>query len=442
MKFQIDWQPHGPNAAQEERATIADLHIVIGGGNACENERPRRRGKGATTTASRNVRRTEYASVSVYPLATEIAFNWWHLFGSRDDAKLQLADGRGGYAVPNIQLTFDGAGFTARCQPLEYDNPAIRFTHRGVERLTRAAAESALADFVEGVRGRLAEAKVRDSGLQLRWERVQRSRESADEAAFCEAAGALGLDPYELDDAVADFIMDAGAWFGGEPLLELLSGLCMVKRSQVLSKRTLAWLHTAESRPADRSLLPAIDDLRHGMGDVRRAPAGEMPWCAGYRCAREARRRLNVGSAERFDISTLAARLGGLQFTPADGSVSGLRAVVATTTETHVHLRKESSRYAPLSELFALGRAVGDAVANPRAKRAVVNDLRETGAARQATSRAFAAEFLAPIDEIRSMLEDGKVHDDIAADFGVSKEIVERQLQNQERIAEACAIAA
>ena len=432
MKFQIDWQPHAP---LEERATIADLRIAIGGGNACANEQQRRRGQGVTTTASRNVRRTEHATVSVYPLAAEIAFNWWHLFGSRD-AKLQLADGRGGYAVPNIQLTFDGAGFTASCRPLTYDNPPIRFTHGDTERLTRAEAESALADFVDDVQVRLAEAEVRNSGLQLRWDRVQRSRESADEAAFCEAAGALGFDPYEIDSAVADFIMDAGAWFRGEPLLELLSGL----RSRAPGKDALAWLRTAESRPADRSLLPVIDDLRQGMADTPRAAAGEMPWCAGYRCAREARRRLNIGAAERFDVSTLAARLDGPRFATAEGRVSGLRAVVATTAETHVHLRKESSRYARSGELFALGRAVGDAVANPPAERSAVNDLHE--AARQATSRAFAAEFLAPIDEIRSMLEDGKAHNDIAADFGVSKKVVERQLQNQDHIDEACAIAA
>lgn len=390
-------------------------------------------------TASRNVWRTENATVSVYPLAAEIAFNWWHLFGSRD-ARLELADGRSGYAVPNILLTFDGAGFTASCQPLTYDNPPIRFTHGDTERLTRAEAESALAGFVECVRGRLAEAKVRDSGLQLRWERVQRSRESADEAAFCEAAGALGFDPYEIDDAVADFIMDAGAWFHDEPLLELLSGLRKVDRSRAPGKGTLAWLRTAESRSADRSRLPAIDDLRQGMADTRRAAAGEMPWCAGYRCAREARRRLDIGTAERFDVSTLAARLGGPRFATAEGGVSDFRAVVATTAETHVHLRKESSRYAHLSELFALGRAIGDAVANPPAERSAVNGLHD--AARQATGRAFAAEFLAPINEIRSMLEDGKVHDDIAADFGVDLELVERQLQNQDRIDEACAIAA
>ena len=169
MKFQIGWQPQGPNVAPEERATIADLRIFIGDGNACANERPSCRGEGET--ANRNVPPSECATVSVYPLAAEIAFNWWHLFGARD-AKLQLADGRGGYAVPDVQLAFDGSGFIACCQPLAYDNPDIQFTHRGAERLTRAEAESALTEFIECVHGQLTEASVRESGLQLRWARV------------------------------------------------------------------------------------------------------------------------------------------------------------------------------------------------------------------------------------------------------------------------------
>ena len=196
----------------------------------------------------------------------------------------------------------------------------------------------------------------------------------------------------------------------------------------------MAWLREAESRSADRTLLPAIDDLRQGVADTRRAAAGEMPWCVGYRCAKEARRRLNIGTAERFSVSTLAARLGGCRFAVAEGSVSGLRAVVAKPAETHVHLRKVGSRY-PLSELFALGRAVGDAVTNPPADRSPVNDLHD--AVRQAASRAFADEFLAPVDGIRSMQEDRMSHGEIAADFCVSKEVVKRQLQNQERIVAA-----
>ena len=104
---------------------------------------------------------------------------------------------------------------------------------------------------------------------------------------------------------------------------------------------------------------------------------------------------------------------------------------------THVHLRKVNSRYRDSSGLFAFARAIGDAVANPPAERSAVNDLHD--ATRQATGRAFAAEFLAPVDEVLSMQEDGKDLSEMAERFGVAKDVVERQLQNRDRIQEACA---
>lgn len=147
--------------------------------------------------------------MSVYPLAEEIAFNWWRLFGGRD-TELQLVDGRGGYAVPDVRLAYDGAQFEARCEPIEYENPKVRFTVPCGERLTRAQAEAALTDFVERVVAQLAAGGVRESGLQLRWARVQASRRNAEESAFCEAAGALGIDPYGVaaDLGVAEEVVE------------------------------------------------------------------------------------------------------------------------------------------------------------------------------------------------------------------------------------------
>lgn len=66
-----------------------------------------------------------------------------------------------------------------------------------------------------------------------------------------------------------------------------------------------------------------------------------------------------------------------------------------------------------------------------------MNDL--PFASRQACGRAFAAEFLAPVDEVRSMREDGLDAISIADEFGVSTEVVARQLENAERIRQACA---
>jgi Zn-dependent peptidase ImmA (M78 family) len=89
-----------------------------------------------------------------------------------------------------------------------------------------------------------------------------------------------------------------------------------------------------------------------------------------------------------------------------------------------------------VSEIFAFTRAIGDAVCFPGTRRAVVNDLHN--ADRQAAARAFAAEFLAPIDEVLSMWGDGADIATIADELNVSTEVVQRQLENQDRIKAAC----
>lgn len=434
MRFEVDWLPDGPNAAPEERATVADLRIFIADRNACMHEQPRRPAKKSSgASVHRNVRRGDAATVSLYPLAEEIAFNWWCLFGGRD-SELALAEGRGGYALPDVRLAFNGAALAARCLPIDYANPEVWFTVGAGEWLRRADAESALAELVEKVVRKLVASRLRDSGLQLRWQRVRESRQDADETAFCEAIGALGLDPYDLHDTDAEFVVSMGAMFSGEPLQELLAGL----PRRTSGTDIMAWLRNAEARSPERSSLPALAELRKDLGNGDPpVTIGDPPWRIGYRCARLARRRLNLGAGERFDVAKLARRLGGDRFEVA-ASVSGLRAVVANRGDaTHVHLRAAAPCHGATSELFALARALGDAVVNPPAERSVVNDLHQ--AARQATGRAFAAEFLAPIDEILSLQEDGKDLNEMAAALGVAEEVVGRQQENQQRIASACA---
>ena len=90
----------------------------------------------------------------------------------------------------------------------------------------------------------------------------------------------------------------------------------------------------------------------------------------------------------------------------------------------------------PWSQTFNLARAVGDAVCYRDDSLFVVNRLH--GAQRQAMGRAFAAELLAPAEEVRSMLMDGYDVPDIAGRFKVSERVVAHQLDNYDRVVEAC----
>ena len=74
---------------------------------------------------------------------------------------------------------------------------------------------------------------------------------------------------------------------------------------------------------------------------------------------------------------------------------------------------------------------VGDAVIFPTPKNSVVNGLQH--AERQASGRAFAAELLAPIDEIVGIAEKESDERVIADEFDVSKSVISYQLENHER---------
>lgn len=417
MKFSIDWEGGDRSSDDIDLLAAGALRVLVDRANVCEF-REAWDGKAG-----------EALPVSVYPLAEGVAMDWWRLFGDRD-AQFCATAHRGGYAMPDIRLEFDGVGFEVACRPCRYENPPVYFPNGAAERLERKDAERALGEFLAGVIGRLEERGVRDSGLQQQWRLVQASREDPEEAAFCEAAGALGLDAYDMSDADAAFIEDSGALFDGEALAEFLSGLRRVsgRKAAVDSIRRL------ESRPRYKSRLPELERLRAAApGD---SGAGKRkPWEAGYRSAREARRMLDAPQSERFRSVTVLARcLGAPDFesAPLAPEVSAL--VETVHDETRVHLRRFGNQ---TGWLFAFARAIGDAVANPPTRRSAVNSLHY--ASRQACGRAFAAEFLAPIDEILSMRNDGLDTDAVADEFGVSAELVERQEDNADRIRRACA---
>src|SRR5436309_1103723 len=70
---------------------------------------------------------------------------------------------------------------------------------------------------------------------------------------LCLAAGALGLDPYSLDDKDARLIEQSATIFKGEQLREFLSAI------QVSSAETaLGWIEREEDRLGSRIALPNL----------------------------------------------------------------------------------------------------------------------------------------------------------------------------------------
>lgn len=418
MRYSVDWQDDAENAALEERETVADLRIWLNENNV--------------TLHLIDGVSVDHLTISLYGLAEGLVHDWWNLFGGRDE-EVSLVKHRSGYLIPDIRLSFDGSIFEISAHQRIYRNPEARFWVGPAEVMTRAQAEGQLDKFVDDVLSRLRERNVAGTSAELRWARVRASRMDADEAAFCEAAGALGLDPYQIDEQSAALIENAAAHFQGEPLTEFLAG-----GGRADKRKLLEWVERVDGRAEDDSLLSQLRSVAEQTAS--QAPVSETAesWALGYRRAKALRRVLNLGSVDRIrSYRKLAEMVGAAKSYELAPRIDGLRAMRSDhESGIHIHLRDHgTSQYAESGHLFSFARAVGDAACFPEPGKAPVNELHF--AYRQAAGRAFAAELLAPICEIRAMFEDGYDTVSVAEEFGVATNVVERQWENRSRIENA-----
>lgn len=418
MKFSVDWLEGAPNRAPEERATAAEFQIWLGGSNATLHV----------------VREQSDTSVHmpVYSLAEGLALDWWRLFGSRED-EISLRRYRSGYAVPDIRMRFDGATFEVHAEQMSYHNPDVRFWAGQSETLSREEAEKTLGEFIATVLERLQERSILATTAALRWARVQTSMSDPEERAYCEAASALGEDPYAVTDDTAEVVEKFSKIFRGEALTEFLAGA-----RNTDTHRLFEWISTVRKRPKYRARLDGLPELAEEAARLAPIKASERGWAHGYRRARAFRAALRLGDAERIKTyKQLAKRLGNANF-QAKLAVDGIRALRENDDRgVMLHLRRRDGPSAQTEQLFSFARGIGDVACFPEPDIAPVNELLH--AYRQSCGRAFAAEFLAPIREVRAMWDHGRDSLTIADEFGVSERVIEHQIENEDRIEQACA---
>ena len=420
MRFSVEWIDGGMNRAAEERATLCKLGIYLQDQNVCR----------FIDYASNE--ETDSLVVPAVHLAEGLATDWWIIFGGRD-RNHGIRRYRTGFALPDLRFRTDGSTFEVTGKDFHSDNPHLDFRSDGGETLPRRAAESELSRFIQEVVDRLAGEGVRNSEVAVCWSRVGESRDDPDEQPFCEAAGALGLDPYAISDDDACFIEQANEVFSEESLIEFLAGIKTKERSASVLDR----VRQMESRPAEAVSLPELGDVAIQVEDLTGHDQVDRPWAAGYRAARACRQVLNLRSDHRFpSYVTLAKKLGAARFEPAQ-LFDGVRALVSCSDgDIRIHLhdrgRDSSADIAERSNNFAFARAVGDAVCFRNTPWSVVNGLHH--AERQATGRAFAAEFLAPVESVVGMLDDDRGVKEIADEFSVSSSVIKNQIRNRANI--------
>lgn len=315
-------------------------------------------------------------------------------------------------------------------EPFEYNNPPVSFTVRSGERITISEFERDAGALIEATLDRLSESAISDTWLQERWDNICESQENAEEQAFCEAAGALGIDPYTCPDEEAELVEMSAEPLADDALPEFLAG-CKLDGI----RDALTWMGESEAALGNRVGLPVLPEIA---AQVRQhlalGVAEERAWEVGYEAAAACRSQIDLPSRRSFqDPSEIANLFGARQFEVCRSRVNGLRAEVNGAAD-HPRVVVAGPGH-PRSLNFATMRAIGDYLVYRSDGRAPVND---THSYRQAVGRAFAAEMLAPADIIAEMQDQGMNTEEIAGERNVSEMMVMHHLENH-RAGEAAA---
>ena len=409
MRFSAEWLEDGLSASPELQATDCFLEILVG-------ER-----RVSRFVDNRTDRAHDRVVMPAYPPSEGIVRNWWSLVAGRTQT-FCLRSFRDGFALPDIRLKPDGCYVNIWVEPFEYRNPPVNFMARSRECVPVDALERDLSAFIESVLERLSEKEIPVNWLQERWNSICESQENADELAFCEAAGALGIDPYSCTDEEATLVELSSEPFADDALLEFLAG-CPLNGI----REAINWVNQSESALGDRAVVPDLPDIAPAVRQCLTANATEeRAWEVGYRAAAACRKLKNLSPMQSFgQPSEIANFFGSRSFELSASRVSGLRAEV---NGAGAQPRVVVSGLGHLGSInFATMRAIGDYLVYGSDGRAPIND---THSYRQAVGRAFAAEMLAPAEVIVDMQDAGKSIEEVAAARNVSEMTVIHHLEN------------
>jgi len=383
-----------------------------------------------------------FIAVSVFPLAEFIAANWWPLLHEPQKQENLLLDASAfnqrhwidkytdGFAYPT--LGFFGADTSVRiiAKTSRIESANIEFPVSsgksgaywdGVE---RGAVETALLTFLTETSERLP-ANDDKTWLKDVIARIRHTRIDQDEAIYCRCAGLLGADPYEAGDEINAAITQTIAILGQDVAMEMFAtaeAANVASRAQWLQDQT----HSAIRK--SREVATKVDALKRKL-KVAMLPTSK-PWERGYALAQQLRNLLNltpdmpmptVDSVTQalFDApSTFVSNIKNLE------PNSGVRGVASES--------RDGFGIAMHGGKFQLAATFADFLFS-RDDTLFLSTSASTD--RQKSNRAFAAEFLAPIEGIKDKWSMNNLTetniDNIAKEFGISSSIVSYQVQNQ-----------
>ena len=367
----------------------------------------------------------EGANLSGYQLAEWFAWNWWRLrwepypdsppiprfLGASCldwEQSHDIASIGSGWTWPNVTINPDGVNVILRAvSERRLEIAPLTYTSDEEVTVTAEAFESGVEDFVKRVLDRLDSRPLKDTALQSTWEDLESERKDPEVSFYRKLEACAGFDPDEAPKRLIDRLLAEVEKFGSEAVSEvalddpdLLSGL-----------QSLAQEYGTEIRSSDGALLSGSPEHC------------TLPWVEGVEAARALRSQEGLGFA--ISDKTLAELCGiSPQFLKRRRGSS-----LSFVLENAIVLSPRSRQ----GRRFGAARLLGDRILTDFWQCENLRPATRTYTFRQKRQRAFAAEFLCPIDFLRDFLGGDfseESRQDAAQHFGVSQDTATLQLIN------------
>ncbi|MGQ0633665.1 MAG: ImmA/IrrE family metallo-endopeptidase [Planctomycetaceae bacterium] len=420
FSIEHEWLDIGPVRANELRETSGELSIRV-------------RGKPITLLVderSNSVRTSLF--IPLYPLAEWFVSNWWPLLfegitivspaPSSWRQRHNLISASEGYALPHLEVWREGKYMRLQWRPHEIPNARLRFLAEGHVKVPFEDFRTELCAFVGSVVNRLGSRSVRETFLEQEWAAIQNISE--EEIGFCESAGVIGIDPFDVQPEIAAVLEAADEKFAPSLLTDYLRSA-----KECDAETNFKWiLENVERVRQHPTGVARLRDLRQ---DFKESHPYAPPWKRGYLCAESFRDLLAFESAA--PPVSLDAMLGEknilsagmINVASAPLALDGLLGISRSNTPMVLTQKRrlESQRFAFCRALYQYAYSGDDY--------ALLTKARDD---RQKSNRAFAAELLAPEGLLKDRLSAGCTTpdeiDDIAAAFQVSPWIIRYQIRN------------
>jgi len=422
--IELKWLPPFQGTPEIER-TSATIQIHFGGENATRS----------IDVWSASVQ--DGVRVSAYPLAMWLASSWWRIRWEPLPSRLRLmADEAAdinwrmshdlpaagyGFIWPQLRFASDGESIRviSRQSPALSDEP-VRYLSDFDISVPARDFETAIDGFIDLVLRRLD--TLGETDLHLLWREVLKERADADQTAIRRIEARLSYDP---DEAPPDLI---------RRLLKLATDIGLDAANEIAP--LCAGSNPSETLQGVVSLAdrPGIS-ARVAISAAISVPNGTMlPWQRARLLAASVRKSLGLGDGPLSDAQIsdlLQISPEALTKKPSDHASFGLAIRVRDDRDLKLifHKRNRPARR------FEAARFIADSLSAEASDQWL--PITDAATARQKLQRAFAAEFLCPIDSLRTYLGAEflpEAFEDAAEHFGISEMAIKSHLANHHLI--------